>query len=52
VTRDDTHNRHQQAWMYLYSGGRRKHFAPGHGRCWTLWPCFTSRWSPLSLVIG
>jgi hypothetical protein len=40
---DDTHNRHQQAWTFLYPGGRQKRSVPGHGRRWTLWPCFASR---------
>src|SRR5215813_1368171 len=45
VSRDDTYNRHQQAWMFLYSGGRWERSMPGHRRCWTLWPCFASRCS-------
>jgi hypothetical protein len=41
--RDDTHNRHQQAWTVLYSDGLRPRSIPGPGRCWTSWPCFASK---------
>jgi hypothetical protein len=30
VGRADTHSRHQHAWMFLYSGGRRERSVPGH----------------------
>jgi hypothetical protein len=43
VGRDDTHNRHQQAWTLLYSGGRSECPVPGHGLCWALWPSFAGR---------
>ena len=39
---DDTHNRHQQPWTLLYSGGLREFSIPGSGRCWTSWLCFAS----------
>lgn len=43
---DDTNKRHQRAWILLDSGGPLEHSVPGHGRCWTSWPCFASKWPP------
>ena len=49
---NDTHNRHQRAWTPLYSAGLWERSVPGHGRCWTSWPCFASRRSGVRVPIA
>ena len=41
LNRDDTHNRHQQAWTLPYSG-RPWEYSVGHGPCWTAWLSFAN----------
>src|SRR5262249_60531714 len=49
---DDTHNRHQHAWTFLYLAGPQKPSKPGHGQCWTSWPCFASRGSGVRVPLA